>query len=297
MQKHAFEWEYEVFSDSFKFDDDNRVFFDKKMIVLPSSTVNSLHYHNCFEIGICFEGTGLFYNSHKTDVINKGDIVLFYPATAHYSKSLHSGNPCMCRFAFIDSANLLFTLFKEKTSGINLISKSQSHIIPTVIRKEEYPEIYRILHVLLKDIFENHINISILTAMHFAEFLIKVPLYFPKNQIPQAAKKEYKDDMIFLAEAFLSSHYNENISISQLCEICNLSESQLRRRFKQKFGIPPFAYLHNLRCSTASELLLHTDLSVLKIAKKVGYLDSSEFYKHFSAFCGQSPTAFRKKQV
>lgn len=295
MQKRAFSNDFKSFFDSIPIAEQSPIYADKENIKLPISPISSLHYHNKIEIGLCYEGSGLFYSSLKSEYINKGDIIFFLPGVAHYSQSLHIDNTCQCRFAFIDAIPLLFSLFKEKETGINLLSAAQTFDIPAIIRKNEFPTAYNILNSLLFDIFNDTNNLYFLTSIHLAEFFIKIPSFFEQSIHTENTPLSKQTDIIYVAESFISAHYNEPINTTHLCDICGLSESQLRRRYKKIFGTSPLAYLHSLRCNIATQLLCYTTLSVNQIAHKIGYLDNSEFYKHFYRINSCSPTNYRKK--
>ncbi len=270
------------------------VFCDYKRTPLPTTPVSSVHYHNRLEIGLCYKGSGVIYNSLNSDCITKGDITIFFPGVSHYSHSLNGNEPCLCSFVFIDVVSNLFSLFKENQSGVNLLSLAQGYEIPFIIRKSDYPEAHAILYALLRDIFDRRQNIDFLTSLHLAEFLTKIPCFFKIKGDDTAFSDSAETDVIYFAEAFISSHYNnENISIERLCELCNLSESQLRRRFKKAFGTSPISYLHKLRCNIGAQLLTHTNLTVQQISQKTGYLEPSEFYKHFHSSFGCSPSQYR----
>lgn len=298
LQKQSFKNEFEILPAIFPNSNDTTVFCDHKLTPLPITPYSSLHYHNRLEIGICRKGSGIIYNSLNGECIRDGDITIFFPGVSHYSHSFTKSEPCLCSFVFIDVVANLFSLFKENKSGINLLSVAQNYDIPYIIRKTEYPKAYSILYLLLTDVFDQQQNIDFLTSLHLAEFLTKVPLIFKAKKNNTHLTKKTESDVIYIAEAFISSHYNdENISTAKLCELCALSESQLRRRFKNTFGTSPFSYLHRLRCNIGAQLLLQTNLPIQIISQKIGYCDHSEFYKHFKNIFGCSPSSYRTKNV
>ena len=122
---------------------------------------------------------------------------------------------------------------------------------------------------------------------------MKVPMLFSKKETVSATADNPSSTVMHVVESFLSAHYNEPFNIQQLCELCNLSESQLRRRFKKTFGSSPMAYLHRLRCNIGAQLLLRTNLPINVISQKLGYIDASEFYKHFQGLFHCSPSNYR----
>jgi AraC-like DNA-binding protein len=57
----------------------------------------------------------------------------------------------------------------------------------------------------------------------------------------------------------------------------------------------PLGYLNRLRCKIGGELLRHTDLTVAAVSDNVGYENASDFYRHFIATYGMSPSEFRER--
>ena len=297
MQKQSFENYFEILPEIIPLPKNSTIFYDKTTITLPIKPSSSIHYHNKLEIGICHKGSGVFYNNLTRECLNPGDITIVFPGESHYSHSLTPSEPCICNFLFVDVMPNLFSLFKENKSGINLLSRAQSYNIPLVIRKQELPQAYNILYSMINDVLAHHQNIEFLTSLHLTEFLIKIPSFFDLKDINANSIEKDSDDIIFIAETFISSNYNKPITISQLCEICRLSESQLRRKFKKTFGSSPLTYLHKLRCDIGSQLLMHTNMPINQISQKLGYLDSSEFYKHFQALFNCSPSNYRAQKT
>lgn len=294
MQKCAFFEKYDIISDCTHLKDQSEISIDEYDICLPSDPISFLHYHNTLEIGICTSGTGLFYSHLNSRLVNKNDILFFLPGVAHFSQSLNVDEPCVCRFIYINTAALLFRIFKEYESEVALISHAHRFDIPSVMRESENPQAYRILSALISDALEQVDDSSFFVAMHLSEFLMKLPRFFKRNDA--ASNRATSNDSTLEVQSFISSHYNEPLTSRRLSEICGLSESQLRRKFKENFGIPPIKYVHLLRCNIAAQLLRHTAMPIGEIAQKIGYIDCSEFYKHFKRAFSKSPLEYRKNR-
>ncbi len=294
MQKRAFEEKFEIVSDCIPMKERAEISIDEHSISLPSESISSLHYHNTLEIGICTSGAGLFYSYLNSRFVNQGDIVFFLPGVAHFSQSLNADAPCVCRFIYINTEASLFRIFKEYETEVALLSRAHSFSIPPVIRESENPQAYRILSALISDALEQTENSSFFVAMHLSEFLMKIPHIFKRNE--PASSRVSSDDSALEVQSFISSHYNEPLTSERLSAVCRLSESQLRRKFKEKFGISPIKYVHLLRCNIAAQLLRHTAMPIGEIAQKVGYVDCSEFYKHFRSAFSKSPAEYRKNR-
>lgn len=93
---------------------------------------------------------------------------------------------------------------------------------------------------------------------------------------------------------WLSENLDRTISLAEMAERANLSESHFRRIFRQRFGVGPAGYHQNLRIKEACRLLHETIMPIKTIADKLGYDDLAHFYRAFKRFVNLSPAQYRK---
>jgi AraC-like DNA-binding protein len=60
-------------------------------------------------------------------------------------------------------------------------------------------------------------------------------------------------------------------------------------------GLPPWRLIAEVRMATTAELLRTTELEVDTIASRVGYTEAKSLRRAFQAWCGMSPTEFRRR--
>lgn len=82
-------------------------------------------------------------------------------------------------------------------------------------------------------------------------------------------------------------------TVSEMAELCRLSDDQLRRLFLRYTGCRPKLYLDRLKLRRAGELLTSTTLNVSEIAAMLGYLDPYHFSRRFKAVMGLAPGQYR----
>jgi transcriptional regulator GlxA family with amidase domain len=85
----------------------------------------------------------------------------------------------------------------------------------------------------------------------------------------------------------------EPVRIEEVAASLNLSPSRLRHLIKIHTGLSPSRYLKTLRIEMTRQLLESTLLSVKEIMGRVGYGDTSHFFKDFKSECGTSPRQYR----
>ena len=95
--------------------------------------------------------------------------------------------------------------------------------------------------------------------------------------------------------AYLNDHYTDDITLEQLCAAAGgLSEQYLCRLFKQTTGMRPMEYMLRRRIGAARVCLEMTALSISEVAVRVGFHNTSYFYRTFRKYVGMSPLAYRQ---
>jgi AraC family L-rhamnose operon transcriptional activator RhaR len=83
--------------------------------------------------------------------------------------------------------------------------------------------------------------------------------------------------------------------LAELAEELHLAPGYLVRLFKAATGLPPMAYLAQVRAEYAAVMLLHSDEPVTCIGRAVGWPDQNYFARRFKAHYGLSATTYRKR--
>ena len=97
------------------------------------------------------------------------------------------------------------------------------------------------------------------------------------------------------AKEYLDAHYNEEISLSRLAALCNMSETGFRRHFLLVFGKTAIAYKNDLILLHASDLLSDNLYSIGEIAETCGFRDANYFSRFFKKHTGISPRDYRAR--
>ena len=92
---------------------------------------------------------------------------------------------------------------------------------------------------------------------------------------------------------FLEKYYYKDLSLTEVANVCNMSDSYFSRKFKEKFNINFSTYLLNIRLEKAKELLREKNLNIENISEMVGFKDSSYFSKSFKQKYGMAPHYYR----
>ena len=93
---------------------------------------------------------------------------------------------------------------------------------------------------------------------------------------------------------FIEQHLAEEISLTALAELADLSLCHFARAFTQSFDMPPHRYHMARRMDRARSLLQRPALSVTQIGIQIGFRETSSFTRAFRRFTGLTPTEYRR---
>ena len=87
---------------------------------------------------------------------------------------------------------------------------------------------------------------------------------------------------------YINDNYEENISLEQLANLVNLKPLRLLRVFRKALGLPPHAYLVQVRITQAKKLLA-SKMAIAEVAAETGFSDQSHLHRHFKRIVGVTP--------
>ena len=101
---------------------------------------------------------------------------------------------------------------------------------------------------------------------------------------------------IWKARRYIEEHSGEELSLSEVAKIVNISANHLSENFKQVTGVNFVEYVARVRFNTACDLLRKSNLRVSEIAFAAGFQSLSQFNRVFKRLSGTSPTQCRTRR-
>jgi transcriptional regulator GlxA family with amidase domain len=106
---------------------------------------------------------------------------------------------------------------------------------------------------------------------------------------------QHGDDLVLRAQTLLLTNLARAPDLKRLANRLNVTSRTLGRRFKKAIGESPITFLQNARIERARRLLETTNVSLERIAYRVGYDDASSFRRLFAETTGISPREYRQR--
>ena len=239
------------------------------------------HMHSFAEFFFVTEGKGYFHLKDKKVPIHRGMIVINNGNVQHTESSLPD---CELEYAVLCVDNLSVQSQKDPHEQTFFFDFSKNYeTLFDFIRKIEWEWMVR----------EQFWQCALHT--YFNEFIFYV--LRNSNLFGINIPKTNSANPLAKVHLHLTSHYADDISLDKLADLFCMNKYYLSHSFKKIYGQTIMQTLHNVRCSTARNLLQNTDYSIGQISIGVGYNSSSQFAKKYGAIYEETPSETRQKFI
>ncbi len=232
------------------------------------------HSHEAYAIGVIEAGVGGNDYRGSAHYLPAGGIVVMNPDEVHTGYTV-GDQPLSYRMLYPHS-ELLRGMLPERA---NL-----PYFRETYIRDENWARRLRRLHRLLEtpiDTLEQQTYL-IETLTTFASVYGATQASVTPGREPKAVKQ---------VKEFLRANSQQNIRIDDLVQLTHLNRAYLIRTFRLAVGMPPHAYLLQVRIERAKQLLSQ-GMSIAQVAYEVGFADQSHLTRRFKSLTGITPKQY-----
>lgn len=246
-----------------------------------------LHHHDFYEVYFFMSGNLKYHIENKKYDLISGDIILiaphelhqpvFQPNAKYYERYVLWINPEYIKSLGVNGDDLSACFNTFPNYGVNLLRPNPIEGVKikdllinlTQLSKEDTPYFHTVRQALLS-----------LILFKLKEIQIKID-YHPK------------DDNLSLTNVlqYINTNLEKELSISQICESCYISKSQLYREFQKTMGTSVHKYLLQKRLILARQYLKEGN-SPTVTASLSGFKDYSSFYRAFKEEYGVIPSEF-----
>ncbi len=261
-----------------------------------SYTSPHYHFHNCLEIGICYEGEHLLSFESDTYTLSAGSFFILSPYSMHFlnhKNSTYGNSSPNNKYIYIKPDVLLKCFYPiGLPEDMTWYKNSEA---PFIFSAKDDFVIYNYLNLIAdewdaqKDNYEFAIKGLVLSLM--TELTRKISASSTSSSL-----RSRNMPRILPALRHMHTYPEKTISISYLASICNMSTSGFRMLFTELMNEAPRHYLNRLRLQKACELLYSTEQTILDISIEAGFQSLSNFYRAFNEYYNISPKEWRNKK-
>ena len=238
------------------------------------------HSHHSTEIMVIIGGEGVLTSREQTLALKPNKLYVVNPNTEHTEHTK----------TFLKYYVLKFDNFvpynQDKFSQVN------AYPMPY----EKYKQFLGYLSTIQNELlyptkYSTEIIISHLSCLYYfcTNFLEQSHTYVHHKPIDNKVSSRTQSIV-----NYISSHYSEEIVMSELAQKFAFSHNNLIRVFKKETGYSPRDYLIKVRLDSAANLLKNTDYSVSQIALQTGFPSPAFFSKSFRCHFSLTPSDYRR---
>lgn len=259
--------------------------------VQRDNPIRFLHVHQCLEIGICFQGSGVFVVGEKVLPFSAGDVSFINHTEVHLARSAAETTSDWAwiyldplRLVDLPDADRRF-LDPSPLAGANFAN---------IVHPDENAEAGHLARRLVEELRAQPSGYRSVARGLVLDLMVQI------HRLPRKARGPVKEERagferIAPALQIIARDYASPLRIRDLARSCGVSEPSLRRLFQQAVGRSPREYWNGLRLRMAASQLRTTTHSVLEISQAAGFETLSSFNRLFRSHFGVSPREWRKR--
>jgi len=237
------------------------------------------HMHNCFTIGVTLEGSEHFWCRGAEQVATIGDIALLNPYDVHKGGPGRAG--CWSYNTIYASSEVLEAakdeLFKPSHRTLQFSTVVVTDPPVAIAVGALQTEMCRADSALERQ------------GLVLSLFSVLVARYSNVTAVPR--KFQLEPLAVRKVRDFIHANYADNVSLDDLSECSGLSPFHLLRTFRRAIGMPPHAYLRQIRVERAKQLLA-VGTPISEAAAATGFVDQSHLNRVFKRILGMTPGAY-----
>jgi AraC-like DNA-binding protein len=234
------------------------------------------HVHDEQVIVLSERGCGEVVTRRGKDIGGTSSIWIFAPGEYHYGH-VEAGGEWQYRALYLDEQTL-------EQIGEQLGHNRREHLLlkPGLHQDPQLARLLLCAHASAgEDLAAQQEMWSNALAMLFERYGDPQPVPRPAVRIAG----------LNLAREYIAEHFRDDISIDALAQLANVSRYHFMRAFHANFGMPPHAYINQLRLQHARKLLL-AGHNVTEAAAESGFYDQSRLNKFFRRAYGVTPAHY-----
>lgn len=266
-----------------------------EMVWYPPYAVDTNHYHNCMEIGVCMAGSGTLTlgQSRKAHAFSSGTIVIV-PSGLHHSQQNNGSPNTRWRYVVLDERRFLTEIPARCRADVARLLQNIRASGLFLDAGDTHEEILKLLYTMF-DVQNRYAGEAQGEIEALLLLILTRAAREPVRQQMNAAIDPLNMKSIEPSLLYVSEHYKQEIRVAQMARECAMSESYFRKTFGQMMGLSPLEYVNRYRIHRAMHLLHVTNDSVQRVALECGFPSVATFTRNFVRQVGQNPSAWRRQ--
>jgi AraC family transcriptional regulator len=246
-------------------------------------------YNNSFSISFVRKGNFLFNIFRNSLDSYTGCVLVTKPEYERTVTHVHTV-PDEC--TIFDFKTSFYKELLEYYGGVQFFKSNDLH--STLVKTTPETEFlhHYILHCVLSN-QETKLEIDQLVMEVAEKILSNVAPYIPDQSINARLKRNHLTT-IERAKAYITAHFTDDVSLTEIADHCHVSPFHFSRIFKTFTLITPHQFLLSIRLKQAELLLKNSTKPVMDVAFSSGFNSIEHFTSAFSNRYKVPPAQFRE---
>jgi AraC-like DNA-binding protein len=242
----------------------------------------SRHTHGTFVIAGITAGVEAFRHRDTVERAGAGSLALINPDTPHTG---HAGIPEGWTYSVLYPVPALVDAIAAETLGLRGAAGFRAPVLHD-------PQTVRLVVRVLRAADEgNALAADSLLRLALARLLRRAGGVRPRREIRSAGASVAER-----ARRVLADRMADPPGLESLATGLGVSPFSLLRAFRDRYGLPPHAWLTDARVHRA-RALLDAGVRPAEVAVTVGFTDQSHLHRHFTRTVGVAPGAYQRERV
>lgn len=238
------------------------------------------HYHTTYELFYIKSGRADFIIGNNTYTIGDGNLLVIPPYVPHRS---------MYPKTKTERIEVCIRASQLNAHMAELLQNMSQHICYTVsLKHQEF--ILQLFHRIGKELEGGRAYSEDLCMAYICELLVTLYRHAVQADFPGCMQTAVPEKVM----EYVSQHYAQRITISELAAELNVCESTIFKTFKRYTGLKVTDYINFTRIMNAERMMRETKLPLLEIAYQCGFTDCNYFSMVFKKYKNVTPGKFMK---
>lgn len=249
------------------------------------------HFHDEYELTLILESSGTRMVGDHIERFTDGDLVLIGKNLPHtwrndeskvFEKSeclvLHFMYNCLGNGFFdVPAMQKIQALLMRSHRGVKITGTTKDVVIDMFVGMENQDPATQVIQML-----------SILNLLTSSDDLQNLSSEGFANSIDESGANRLNQ-----VYAYIMNHFQEDISLSKVAEVANMSPTGFSRYFKNRTRKSFTQFLIELKVGYACKLLITEDMTVSQVCYESGFQNMSNFNQQFKGITRLTPKKYQ----
>jgi len=253
------------------------------------------HFHPELELIYLIKSRGVRFLGNSIADFSDNTLVLTGPNLPH----LWRNDPQYYVVKKKDCVDVIIIQFRENFMGIDFLNSNEAVKIKQLFNLSKQGILFtgddkrRVLK-LIRKLPEKSGMEQLIDFLAILFLLSETKNFqFIAGQYFQNPYRESEHKRISNVSHYLMDHYNENISLTKVASIANMSPNAFCRYFKKRTNRSFIQFLNEIRISHACKIIIHDKKKISEISMSCGFKSLTLFNRQFKQIMKMTPIKYR----